>query len=99
MVDTIYLTGSTVRLTATFTDVEGAFKDPDLVKVIMYDFKFKKLDEFVIGEANRIGLGEYVFDYIAPLGEKKIYFEFYGEIDGNPVLDRDSFTTKFFDSF
>ncbi|MDQ0976622.1 hypothetical protein QFZ31_006674 [Neobacillus niacini] len=97
MIDYIYLTGSTVRLSATFTDIEGANKDPDLVKVVIYDYKFIKLEEFVLGVPNRMGLGEYVFDYTAPMAEKKIYFEFYGEIDGNPVLDRDSFTTKFFD--
>ena len=95
LIDVVYLTGSTVRLSAKFTDVEGNPKNPDTVKVILYDFRFNKIDEYVLGEENHIDVGEYVFDYIAPMMERKIHFEFYGEIGGNPVIERDSFITKF----
>jgi hypothetical protein len=95
LIDEVYLTGSTVRLSAKFTDVEGIPKNPDTVKVVLYDYRFNKLEEFVLGEENHVGTGEYVFDYITPMIERKIHFEFYGEISGNPVIERDSFVTKF----
>jgi hypothetical protein len=95
MMENTYLTGNTVRLTATFKDNGGQLKDPNLIKVIFYNYRFEKIEEFVLGSANKVSIGQYFFDYTTPRDEMKIYYEFYGEIAGNPAIQRNGFKTKF----
>lgn len=90
-----YLTGNTVRLTATFKDNSGVLRDPNIIRVIFYNYRYEKIDEFSIGTANKISTGVYFFDYRTPNEEMKIYYEFYGEIAGNPAIQRNSFKTVF----
>jgi hypothetical protein len=90
-----YLTGNTVRLTGTFKDINGALRDPSFVKVILYNYRYEKIEEFILGTVNKVGTGVYAFDYRTPNDEMKIYYEFYGEIEGNPAIQRSSFKTKF----
>lgn len=94
----IYLSGSTIRIKATFTDFDNIKIDPDLVKIIFYDDKYTKKSEFVLGEDNRLELGVYYFDYTLPsesYNNKKFYYEFYGEYHGKIFLNRESFLVKF----
>lgn len=93
--DNIYLTGNTVRLKAVFRGDDGELKDPEMVRVIFYNYRYEKIEEFSLGDSHRVGVGEYVYDYVNSDEEKRIYYEFNGEIAGNPAIQRDGFVTKF----
>lgn len=95
MQEDIYLTGNTVRLTGTFKDINGNPKDPTLIKIIFYNHRYEKTDEISIGESSRLGVGEYFYDYKTPNQEQRIYYEWYGEIEGNPAIQRKGFRTQF----
>lgn len=95
MNDNIYLTGNTIRLKAIFKDNIGNPKDPDMVKIIFYNYRYEKIDEFSLGQSHKIGIGEYVYDYVSSDNETRIYYEFNGEIAGNPAIQRSGFMTKF----
>jgi hypothetical protein len=95
MGEKMYLTGDTVRVYASFFDVNGNPKDPEIVKVKFYDYRYNLLEEFLISSSNKLAVGEYFFDYRTQNKEMRVYYEWYGEIAGNPVIDRDGFRTKF----
>lgn len=91
----VYQYGNTVRLECDFFDYSGDKVDPQLVKVIIYDAKYNVLSTEIVGGANKQNIGEYFYDYTTPKKEQKLYYEWYGEIDGKPSLKRGSFITKF----
>ncbi|MDS7057063.1 hypothetical protein NXG04_07175 [Klebsiella pneumoniae] len=91
----IYQYGDTVRFECVFYNFEGEKIDPQLIKVIIYDQKYKELKSEVLTSANKKDIGEYFYDYTTPKKEQKLYYEWYGEIDGTPSLRRGSFMTKF----
>lgn len=97
MADKVYQAGNTVRIKATFKDFGGENKDPDLVKVIIYDQRYNVIIEQVISASNRSAVGDYFYDFETPFEVKpsKYYYEWYGEILGSPSLKRDSFKTVF----
>ena len=91
----VYQYGNTVRLECDFFDYTELKIDPQMVKVIIYDAKYNILTSETLGGANRRNIGEYFYDYTTPKKEQKLYYEWYGEIDGKPSLKRGSFITKF----
>ncbi|UUV46205.1 hypothetical protein [Bacillus phage vB_BanS-Thrax2] len=91
----IYQYGDTVRFECVFYNFEGEKIDPQLIKVIIYDQKYKELKSEVLTSVNKKDIGEYFYDYTTPKKEQKLYYEWYGEIDGTPSLRRGSFMTKF----
>ncbi|UUV45950.1 hypothetical protein [Bacillus phage vB_BanS-Thrax1] len=91
----IYQYGDTVRFQCTFYNFEGEKIDPQMVKVVIYDQKYKIVAEHMITSENKKGVGEYFYDYTTPSKAQKLYYEWYGEIDGTPSLRRGSFMTKF----
>lgn len=91
-----YQTGNTIRFKCQFTDFEGEKVDPNLVKIIFYDYKYNQMENFMLGDGNKISEGEYYFDYILPSrNNQQIYYEWYAEIGGKPALKRDTFMVKF----
>jgi hypothetical protein len=88
-----YQQGNGVRLTAEFRDWDGALKDPQLVKVIVYDANFVKLGEWPMTAANHTGIGKYQFDYV-PVQFGIFYYEWYGELDGFPSLRREKMEVR-----
>lgn len=85
--------GNTVRLTAVFKDWGGDAVDPDMVKVVIYNREWQKIDEVPLGVANRLQVGEYFYDYVAAqIGT--IYVEWYGMIGATPSLHRSALTVK-----
>jgi hypothetical protein len=90
------LSGSTVRAVNVFYNFEGNPMDPDLVKVRIYDRKYKMEQEFILSDGNKLQTGVYFFDYVTPTepSQTKI-IEFYGEISGNPSIERDTIYTTF----
>lgn len=89
----VYQSGNTIRLTCEFFDFDGLKKDPQIIKVKIYDYKYNVISE--ITNVERIDIGKYYLDYIAEGENKKHYYEWYAEIDGTPSLKRSSFTTRF----
>jgi hypothetical protein len=95
MKDEMYLCGSTVRLIGEFFDFEGKPKDVQFPKVIIYDYKYKKVAEYPLSDSNKVGVGKYSYDYITTENPTRVIYEFNGESDSLPALDRGSFTTLF----
>ncbi len=87
--------GNTVRLTCKFYDPNGFLTSPTSVRLTIYDYRYRKLDEFTINEANQLSAGTYFFDFTTDSAEQKYIFEWYGLIGGFPSIKRDSFTTLF----
>ncbi|MBU8908489.1 hypothetical protein [Desertibacillus haloalkaliphilus] len=83
-----YQEGNTVRLLVEFKDWDNQPVDPDLVKLIILDNSYKKVEENSVGPANRLGEGMYYFDYVTKEAGDYIY-EWYAEIDGTPSLKRE----------
>jgi hypothetical protein len=94
-VSNVYQYGNTVRLECDFFDFDNTSVDTQLVKVVIYDAKYEILSEIVLGEVNRKAVGKYFFDYTSGNTAQKYYYEWYGEIDGTPSLNRGQFATKF----
>lgn len=93
MLDRIYQTGNTVRLTCEFFDFNGEKAVPQIVKVKLYDERYNVKSE--ITNIQEESAGKYFLDYVTEDEGAKIYYEWYAEIDGTPSLKRASFTTRF----
>lgn len=93
----IYLTGNTVTLEAQFTDVDGNPIDVQFPKVTIYDYKYNKLEEFNLGESNKVAnsLGKYFYNFTTDMKAMRVIYEIRGELNGLPILDRKEFMTKF----
>ena len=79
--------GNTVRLTAQFKDWDEVAVDPTLIKLIIYDSKYTKLNEYIVGVATKLTTGSYYYDYVTTVVADFVY-EWYAEIDGLPSLKR-----------
>ena len=90
----MFQVGNTIRLSCTFTDFAGRKVDPVIVKVIIYDVLYKKINECTLDSANKLRVGDYYFDYV-PTKAGKIFYEWYGEIVGKPAIKRESLEVKF----
>ena len=90
----MFQVGNTIRLSCTFTDFEGRKVDPVIVKVIIYDVLYKKINEYTLDSTNKFKVGEYYFDYV-PTKAGKIFCEWYGEIVGKPAIKREALEVKF----
>lgn len=91
-----YQSGNTVRLIAKFKDYDGVLIDPDLVRVIFYDSKYKETGSVTLSNLNRLSLGEYYYDYTIPMSLNGFsYYEWYSEINGKVSIKRDSISSKF----
>jgi hypothetical protein len=93
MITNTYQSGNTVRLSCEFYDFDKEMKDPTIIKLKIYDYKYNLLDEFT--NVIRSEMGKYYFDYVTDVDNKTYIYEWYGELDGTPSLRRGSFITKF----
>lgn len=88
-----YQYGTTVRFECTFFNFTGEPVEPELVKIVVYDFKYNIIYS---GTGLKSAItGQYFYDYTTMNKEQKMYYEWYGEIDGKPSLKRGEFQTKF----
>lgn len=87
-----YPTGTTVRLKCAFFDFNNEKVDPQLVRVLIYNYKYEVIEQL---NATKESVGEYFLDYITTNKSQTFYYEWYGEINGQPSIKRDSFITKF----
>lgn len=74
-----------------FYDWENQLADPTIVKLIIYDRNYAKLNEISIPPSSRLDVGSYYYDYV--LEQTGIFvYEWYAELDGKPSLQRNRFT-------
>lgn len=90
-----YQYGNTVRLECKFFNFGGQPVDPTLIKVVIYNSKYEQISSINLTVSNRLDIGDYFYDYTTEKKEQKLYYEWYGEIDGKPSLKRGTFMTKF----
>ena len=92
----IVVSGTAIRVVNTFYNFDNQPQDPDVVKFRVYDSSYKQLGDYILTEENRISEGKYFYDYVTPSERNKtIILEFYGEISGNPTIERKQITTTF----
>lgn len=87
-----YQYGNTVKFEGVFYNEQGEKVNPEIVKIIIYDERYKMVFEQVI---NNVSLGTYVYRYETPKKEQKMYYEWYGVLDGLPTIKRKPFIVKF----
>jgi hypothetical protein len=90
-----YQYGTTVRFEVSFYDLDNVPIEPDSVKIIIYNQKYEQIYTEVLTTNNQVGIGNYFYDYVTPSKEQKLYYEWYGTINGKPSLKRGTFMTKF----
>lgn len=92
---TEYLVGNTMRMEAEFRnwDNDQSLVDPSVIKLIIYDIRFTKLEEFSLGGQNRISEGLYYYLF-TPQKEGIFFYEWYADIDGLPSLTREEFSVS-----
>ena len=91
----VYQYGNTVRFECTFYEFDGEKVNPDLIKITLYDIRRNEIYFESLGMDNQKSLGEYFYDYTTEPKEQKLFYEWYGEINGKPSLKRGEFMTKF----
>lgn len=81
-----YQSGNTVRLKAEFKDWNGNNIDPDVIKLIIYDSRYQKLQEIEVPASNKVNVGMYFYDYVFEAG--LFIYEWLATIGGTPSLIR-----------
>lgn len=98
MSEPFYLAGNTVRLYGTFYHMENRDDviQPELVNLIIYDYKWDQIESFVVGLDNyNESTGAYTFDYVfQDVGT--FYYEWNGMVDGMPSIEREKVKIKQF---
>jgi hypothetical protein len=94
-VATLIQAGNTVRMTCDFYNATGVLANPTTVKVIFYDTRYVKLNEFTLTDVNRSETGKYFYDYTTDNVEKRYIYEWQGIFDGYPSIIRGDFITNF----
>jgi len=81
------LSGNTVRIKAEFKDFDGTNVSPDNVVLRIYSKGRVQIDDDI--SLSPMSEGIYEYDYEIPnLPDRAIYYEFEGELGGNPVIAR-----------
>lgn len=91
----VYQYGNTIRFESDFFDFNNQKIDPEVVKIVIYNYKYEVVLSETLNINNKQAVGEYYYDYITEKKEQKLYYEWYGEINGKPSLKRGEFMTKF----
>lgn len=81
---------STVRIIGEFYSYEEKLTEPQNIKLILYNDRWEKQEEFVMSLSNKITDGKYFFDYLLPSKPQKLYYEWNAIIDGSTSISRDT---------
>lgn len=84
--------GDTVRLVANFMDFNGNAVSPENIELTIYDLEEEEIESINLDDSNRKDVGVYFYDYVA---DQDVIFEFFGEVEGNPTVIRNSLQVKF----
>ncbi|MBE2924759.1 hypothetical protein HPJ95_09645 [Anoxybacillus flavithermus] len=89
------LAGDTVRLKCHFKTFDEQLIDPADVKLTIYDSQKKLIEKFILDDSHKENVGIFYFDYILPMNQSEIIFEFSGVYNNKPILVRDSVKIQF----
>ncbi|KYD26215.1 hypothetical protein [Geobacillus sp. B4113_201601] len=89
------LAGDTVRLKCHFKTFDGTAVEPKDVKLSIYDINKQLIEEFILDDSHKENVGIFCFDYVLPMNQSEIIFEFSGIYNNKPILVRDSVKIQF----
>lgn len=90
------LKGDTVRLEVKFLDFNGISVDPTDVFLNIYNEDNVAIQSIPLDGDNRVGIGEYYYDYVIPYNVNEfIIYEFSGIHKNRPILARDKIHVEF----
>lgn len=89
------LAGDTVRLKCHFRTFDGQSVNPADVKLKLYDSQKQLIEEFNLDDSNKESLGVYFYDYVLPMNQSEIIFEFSGVYNNKPIVTRQSLKIQF----
>lgn len=69
-------TGDTVRLIVKFRNFDGKAIDPTDAKLKIFSESEQTIEEIQLNDTNRLEVGVFYFDYIVPVGEGNLIYEF-----------------------
>lgn len=81
---------STVKIVGEFYNYEEQLIEPQNIKLIIYNEKWEKQEEFIMGLSNKIKDGSYFLEYLLPSRPQKLYYEWNAIIDGSTSISRDT---------
>ncbi|MBY6278186.1 hypothetical protein [Symbiobacterium thermophilum] len=88
------LAGDTVRLKCHFKTFDGQSVEPTDVKLTIYDTNKQQIEQVTLDDTNKEGV-VYFVDYVLPMNQSEIIFEFSGVYNNKPILVRDSVKIQF----
>ncbi|MBE2922658.1 hypothetical protein HPJ93_13030 [Anoxybacillus flavithermus] len=86
--------GDTVRLKCHFKTFDEQLFDPADVKLTIYDSNKQQIEQITLTDTNKDN-GVYFYDYVLPMNQSEIIFEFSGVYNNKPILVRDSVKIQF----
>lgn len=89
------LAGDTVRFRCHFRTFDGQLIDPADVKLTIYDAIKQQIEQITLDDTNKENVGVYFYDYVLPMNQSEIIFEFSGVYNNKPILVRDSVKIQF----
>jgi len=89
------LAGDTVRFRCHFKTFDGQSVEPTDVKLTIYDSQKQLIEEFILDDSHKENVGIFYFDYVLPMNQSEIIFEFSGVYNNKPILARESLKIEF----
>ena len=89
------LAGDTVRFRCHFRTFDGQSVNPADVKLTIYDSNKQQIEQIALTDTNKEKVGVYFYDYVLPMNQSEIIFEFSGVYNNKPILVRDSVKIQF----
>lgn len=88
------LAGDTVRFRCHFKTFDGQIIDPVNVKLTIYDANKQQIEQITLTDTNKDN-GVYFYDYVLPMNQSEIIFEFRGLYNEKPILSRGKVKIQF----
>lgn len=88
-----YLRGTAVRLEGYFYDWDDKAVIPSLITLKIYNSIWAQIESISVSPENRAADGAFYYDYVFD-DAGTFYYEWVGEIDGTPSLDRHKIIIK-----
>ena len=89
------LAGDTIRLKCHFRTLDGRSVIPADVKLTIYNTNKQQIEQITLDDTNKEDNGVYFYDYVLPMNQNEIIFEFSGVYNNKPILARDSVKIQF----
>uniref|UniRef100_C5D6Y1 Uncharacterized protein n=1 Tax=Geobacillus sp. (strain WCH70) TaxID=471223 RepID=C5D6Y1_GEOSW len=89
------LAGDTVRFRCHFKTFDGQSVEPTDVKLTIYNTNKQQIEQITLDDTNKKNVGVYFYDYILPMNQSEIIFEFSGIYNNKPILARGSVKIRF----